>query len=1087
MKGCKTKNKHFKRALVAAITAFAILATYYVNISYNISGSLKTKLGKDTVLMSKALSTTDLIGANNRVYTGYSMNDRGTHKISMEDGPYDTYCSNFNYHYVSSGSWATYNRQDLGDFRDFTGSSAVHTVGQVDWVLDHIMLLEQSYYSADEMGIFHEVLSKYGGITSAQERNNIISQINSSDVYAINQMLIWGAANGKVEANHFLPIRNNDSAINTIMNAYEVGIESNENYQQFQPSGSITINSSNAKLVRTGVIGPFTISGNGGIYKISATNTIGQHSVKLYKDAECTQPIDNYDNYTGTFYAKSDDFTGNDTCTVTITASYKYLKDSYYWATTSDTENYPQPVITVKRATKTTTATATIIPTASGTYELDIAKKDYTTDEYIPGAKFKISEKVNNTGDTNYYYETMQKSTDANNLFTASQSGFKTIVYQGIDNISAPDVYTIEEKAAPEGYNITGANKVIELYVNKKQVNERTYSVKSIDIKKAGTLIQSIEMGGSVLLDNNLAVTQDNDNYMIKVEATSRHQESPSQHITVTWRDEKEVIPEIHYGKVGLYKYEDVNRNGRYDDGEPALEGAKFKIADSEQNARNGVFVKNARGVDLEVTSRRDGTAMFDNLKLGEATQKDFYIVETYSPEEFNKTDKIIKVTAKENGYDLKDISTLVKVANTRKIYDLALRKFITSVKDGATGEEQKVTDRIPKIDLSKLISGESTTAEYIHTKEPVLVHTTDIVTYTIQIYNEGPEDAYANIIKDDIPEGLEFVQYTEGDGSVNDKYGWKLVDENDNEVKDVSKAKYIVTNYLDIDSNETNLIKGFDANTMTELDSRFVKVQFKITEPQTSDRILTNHAQIAKETDREGNKVKDRDSTPNEWLDEDDEDYEPVKVKYFDLALRKWVTEAIVTENGNTVVYQTGHKAEDDPEEVVKVDLKKSKVNNLKIQFKYSIRITNEGEIAGEAKQIRDDIPEGLKFVQEDNPDWREENGEIVTEKLANTTLQPGESAEVEIILTWINREDNLGLKVNVAEISKDHNAYGTPDIDSTPNNKVAKEDDIDDAPVMLSVKTGSEEIKYITLASVILAIIGSSIIVIKKKVLSL
>ena len=211
------------------------------------------------------------------------------------------------------------------------------------------------------------------------------------------------------------------------------------------------------------------------------------------------------------------------------------------------------------------------------------------------------------------------------------------------------------------------------------------------------------------------------------------------------------------------------------------------------------------------------------------------------------------------------------------------------------------------------------------------------------------------------------------------------------------------------------------------------------------------------------------------------------IKVKngYFDLALRKWVTQAIVTENGQTVVTETGHKAEDDPEEVVKVDLRKSKLNDVTVKFKYSIRITNEGQIAGEATEIRDDIPQGLKFIQEDNPDWREENGQIVTDKLAGTTLKSGESAEVEIILTWINSEDNLGVLINTAEINKDHNEYGVPDRDSTPGNNVPGEDDIDDAPVMVTIKTGSEIALYIAIALGATMILVSGIVMIKKKVL--
>ena len=206
---------------------------------------------------------------------------------------------------------------------------------------------------------------------------------------------------------------------------------------------------------------------------------------------------------------------------------------------------------------------------------------------------------------------------------------------------------------------------------------------------------------------------------------------------------------------------------------------------------------------------------------------------------------------------------------------------------------------------------------------------------------------------------------------------------------------------------------------------------------------------------------------------------------KVFDLALRKWVTQAIVTENGKTVVTETGHHAEDDPEEVVKVDLKKSKLNKVTVKFRYSIRVTNEGEVAGEAKEIRDDIPKGLKFVAEDNPDWREEYGQIVTDKLAGTTLQPGESAEVEIVLTWVNSEENIGVMVNTAEIEKDHNDFGIPDRDSTPGNNVPGEDDIDDAPVMITIKTGTTGIAiYTSIALGALLIISVGGVVIKKKV---
>ena len=107
-----------------------------------------------------------------------------------------------------------------------------------------------------------------------------------------------------------------------------------------------------------------------------------------------------------------------------------------------------------------------------------------------------------------------------------------------------------------------------------------------------------------------------------------------------------------------------------------------------------------------------------------------------------------------------------------------------------------------------------------------------------------------------------------------------------------------------------------------------------------------------------------------------------------------------------------------------------------------------------------------------------------MATKKLENTLLRPGESATVEILLTWINSADNLGLKVNIAEISKDHNNSNTPDIDSTPDNFKPGEDDIDDAPVILSVKTGETTV-YIGLTTIVLVTLAGGVYLIKKYVL--
>ena len=71
-----------------------------------------------------------------------------------------------------------------------------------------------------------------------------------------------------------------------------------------------------------------------------------------------------------------------------------------------------------------------------------------------------------------------------------------------------------------------------------------------------------------------------------------------------------------------------------------------------------------------------------------------------------------------------------------------------------------------------------------------------------------------------------------------------------------------------------------------------------------------------------------------------------------------------------------------------------------------------------------------------------------------------------------------------NWAEISKDYNEYGSPDIDSTPNNRKEGEDDIDDAPVLVTVQTGQIQL-YLGITFIVLVIVLSGVTLIKKFVL--
>ena len=487
-----------------------------------------------------------------------------------------------------------------------------------------------------------------------------------------------------------------------------------------------------------------------------------------------------------------------------------------------------------------------------------------------------------------------------------------------------------------------------------------------------------------------------------------------------------------------------------------------------------------------EATGRDNLIEAFDEDTMSEPDYKEIRVA--FRVTEPNTSDRIIINTAEisedsdEEGNPVTDIDSTpdndedeeddIDIDKVKVTYfDLALRKFITGIND------ETITNRVPVFSIE---DGKYT---YTHPKDTIEVSSGDTIIYTLRIYNEGTQAGYAEEVKDDIPEGLEFLP----DNSINTEYRWEMYDANGEITDNVEEAVTIRTDYLSKAQEEAtgrdNLLEGFDTETMTQPDYRDLRIAFRITEPNTSDRVVINTAEISEDSDDDGEPVDDIDSTPDNDEDgEDDIDKESVKVTYFDLALRKIISKVTMTLDGETTVEETGHKFEDDPEDVVKIELGNHKIETAVLKFTYQIRITNEGNKAGYAYEIKDYIPEGLEFREEDNENWvlSEDGRTVTTDQLKDTLLEPGESAVVEITLRWINGQTNLGVKTNWAEISEDSD----DDIDSTPDNFEKGEDDIDEAEVVLSIVTGVGE-HYMGLIVVVLAILATGIILIKKFVL--
>ena len=291
--------------------------------------------------------------------------------------------------------------------------------------------------------------------------------------------------------------------------------------------------------------------------------------------------------------------------------------------------------------------------------------------------------------------------------------------------------------------------------------------------------------------------------------------------------------------------------------------------------------------------------------------------------------------------------------------FDLALRKFISEV-DG-TGY-----DREPDVDLSGLESG--TTAIYNHPKDPIMERNSVII-YTIRVYNEGQVDGYAEEITDFLPEALEFLP----DHEINLQYEWQVSED----------GRQVTTDYLS-SAKETeerqNLLHAFDGTT---LDYKDVQIACQVKEETLTNVKLTNLAEITE--DKNEYDIPDRDSTPDNvevpsdenlpgYKDdeinqdyvpgqEDDDDFEKVMIQEFDLALRKFITK-VDEEDVTTRIPEISYDREEnqitynhtkDPVEVV--------TGNV---VEYTIRIYNEGEMAGYAEEVADDIPDGLRYLPE-------------------------------------------------------------------------------------------------------------------------
>ena len=346
------------------------------------------------------------------------------------------------------------------------------------------------------------------------------------------------------------------------------------------------------------------------------------------------------------------------------------------------------------------------------------------------------------------------------------------------------------------------------------------------------------------------------------------------------------------------------------------------------------------------------------------------------------------------------------------KKFDLALRKYITEV-NGTKLEDT----RVPDIDITKLASGEATTADYKHKKYPVEVKTEDIVTYRFTVYNEGDIEGYVYSITDYLPQGLEFDAKSNPEFIEAKTSGEYTAEELEGKeyIYSINKEKNTITISKIPAQGETGLqpyLFGLNPFDGEKLDSKSIDIKFKVSaETSANDMVLTNIATMdyTSAPRPQEEKIEDRDSKPENFTEptaedlleplpgykgneenkndltdskyhykgqEDDDDFEKIIIKGtpFDLSLRKFITKLngtelkdekdrtpkINTSKLNTIDSTTGKKITTaeyvHPKDAVTV--RKGDI------VTYKIRVYNEGDRNGYATEVTDYLPEGLGFL---------------------------------------------------------------------------------------------------------------------------
>ncbi len=169
-----------------------------------------------------------------------------------------------------------------------------------------------------------------------------------------------------------------------------------------------------------------------------------------------------------------------------------------------------------------------------------------------------------------------------------------------------------------------------------------------------------------------------------------------------------------------------------------------------------------------------------------------------------------------------------------------------------------------------------------------------------------------------------------------------------------------------------------------------------------------------------------------------------------FDMSINSTVEKMTVQNSAENTEFIAENK------KLAKVDINPDLVSDSRVLIEYKIEVKNQGTLEGNVNKIVDYIDDDIVFDSTLNPDWYlGGDGNLYTTALKDTTLKPGESKELRLVLIRKMTDENTGLVHNCVEIAEAVNSKGIADVDSTANNRL-DEDDLSYADSIIGISTG-------------------------------